>query len=339
MAKSKRKFLPGSLVYTGDTPKETSIRHVKYNDSSIIENDIVQELQDDVVDWIVVEGLSDVDRVKELCLSFRVDHLIIEDILNVHQRTKFEIFDDYVFIVVRYATNRNDQIQYDYMSLLLFHDCVITFTELEHPFVNDVLERLQNDESIIKTKRHDYLLYVLLDMIVDESIEVYSDIHKTLMDIEQDILSLDSSDQLLLYNIRKHLVFIRNLTVELEEHLTDELLDNHYFFEEHNMKYYDDVIDHVLNLHNRVVNDIESIKHILDVYINTMSNKMNQIMKTLTIFSAIFIPLSFIAGIFGMNFTNFPVLQQSWGMMFFLALCFIIPGIMIVYFYKKGWFK
>lgn len=339
MAKSKRKFLPGSLVYTGDAPKETIIKHVKYNKQSIIKQNTVQDLQDDVVDWIVVEGLSNVDKVKELCQSFDVDHLVIEDILNVQQRTKFEVFDDYIFIVVRYATNNNGIVQYDYMSVLLFHDCIITFSEQVHPFVHDVLERLQNEESIIKSKRHDYLLYVLLDMIVDESIDVHNDIHKTLVDIEQDILALDSSDQLELYNIRKQLVFIRNLTDQLKLHLTSELLGNHHFFEEHNMKYYADVIDHIMNLNNRVLNDIETIKHILDVYINTMSNKMNQIMKTLTIFSAIFIPLSFIAGIFGMNFTNFPILQQSWGMIFFIALCLFIPALMILYFFKKGWFK
>lgn len=339
MAKSKRKFLPGSLVYTGDAPKETIIKHVKYNKQSIVEQNTIQELQDDVVDWIVVEGLSNVDKVKELCQSFHVDHLVIEDILNVHQRTKFEVFENYIFIVIRYATKNDNAVEYDYMSVLLFHDCIITFSEQVHPFVNDVLARLQNEESIIKLKRHDYLLYVLLDMIVDESIDVHSDIHKIVMDIEQEILDLDSSDQLKLYNIRKQLVFIRNLTDQLKQHLSDELLGNHHFFEEHNMKYYGDVIDHILNLNNRVVNDIELIKHILDVYINTMSNKMNQIMKTLTIFSAIFIPLSFIAGIFGMNFINFPILQQSWGMTFFIVLCLFIPSVMILYFFKKGWFR
>lgn len=336
--KTKHKELPGSYVYTGANPKETTIQHVKYNKSSFDVYNTLQPLDEKVVDWIAVEGLLTVNTITELCESFHVDPLVIEDILHVNQRTKIEIHKDYLFIVMRYAYVREEKIVHDYISMVLFNNVIITFSEIQNLFINDVITRIQHKKSLIRNFSHDYLFYVLYDMIVDESMEVLQQLDDQLVLVEESILELDEKDQLQIYNIRKELIFLRNMTTQLlQNNIKDVVLQENYFGQQ-TQKFYEDVNDHLLNINARVVSLLDTAKHILDVYMNNMSNKMNKIMTTLTIFSAIFIPLSFIAGVFGMNFTNFPVLQNQLGMIYFILICILIPTGMLLYFKLKKWF-
>jgi magnesium transporter len=336
---NKIKLLPGTLVYTGNKEKNTEIKHIKYSQSHFTLHTDVMALDNDVVDWIIVEGLSDVEKVVKLCSDYKVDYLVIEDILNVTQRTKVEINDNYIFSVMKYPYIQEHKVQHDYISTLLFEDVIITFSELKNPFIDDVIERIKNKNSQIRQMKHDYLYYVILDMITDETINVFSYIDHTVDDIEQDLLGLNNKDQVKLFGLRKELIFIRSLVKEMLNSPTKKQLFSTRFFDPNNNKYYDDVIDHLLNLQNRTVNQLENIQHIIDVYTNNTANRMNQIMTTLTIFSAIFIPLSFFAGVFGMNFVNFPILQNPYGLLYFTILCILIPSIMFLYFYLKKWFK
>jgi magnesium transporter len=335
--KSKKRALPGTLIYTGETNKETTIKHIKYNKDQFETYNERKDLSDNEVDWIVIEGLNNVPFIQELGIDYNIDYLTIEDILNVNQRTKVEVHENYIFSVIKYALFHEDKIKYDYISILLFKDKVITFSELENRFIEDIISRIKNPNSPIRQKKHDYLYYVILDMLIDESIEVTNYLELQLEDIEEDLLALTSHHQVVLYNIRKELLFLRNMTSQLLSHNPKEIFKNETFFEKGTFKYYEDVIDHILNMNNRVVSQIDNTKHILDVYMNHMSNKMNSIMTTLTIFSAIFIPLSFIAGVFGMNFINFPILQNDHGMLYFILISVLIPTVMLVFFKLKKW--
>ncbi|QMS85487.1 CorA family divalent cation transporter [Candidatus Xianfuyuplasma coldseepsis] len=336
--KSKRNAIPGTLMYTGDSTKETVIQHMKYNAKTYDVFESVQPLQDDVVDWIAVEGLSTESKVKELCESFQMDPLVIEDILHVNQRTKIEIHDGYIFTVIKYAYVRDDIIQHDYISMVLFHNVFLTFSEQKNLFIEQVHERIQHTKSLIRHFDHDYLFYVLFDMIVDESMDVLHVLDARLDVVEESVLELDEKDQIRLYNIRKELIFLRSMTSQLMMNNIKEVVLKESYFSSQTHKFYDDVYDHLLNINARVLSLLDNAKHLLDVYMNNMSNKMNKIMTLLTIFSAIFIPLSFIAGVFGMNFTNFPILTNQYGLIYFILICVLIPTIMLVYFKVKKWF-
>jgi magnesium transporter len=338
--KPMRKFksMPGTIEYTGNIHKETSIRHIQYNKNEHLLHHELHDLKDDMVDWISVEGLSDTDAITAVCQSFDVEPLVIEDIFHVNQRTKVERFDRYWFIVMKYSYLEDEKILHDYISMLLFPDVLITFSESNNRFIDYVVERLNHPKSIIRTMKHDYLFYVIYDVIVDETLQVSSVIQDHIDLLETQLLHLNQGDQLKLYELRKELVFLRSMASQLISNVPIDSFQDTTFFSAAVQKYYLDVYDHLQVLKNQVIISIEQVSHMLDVYLNQVSNRMNQIMTTLTIFSAIFIPLSFVAGVFGMNFTNFPILQEPYGMTIFILICILIPVGMLLYFKQRKWF-
>ena len=338
MLKTKKKSLPGTALYTGTIIKNSEIKHIKYAKSHFsISNEIVP-LDNDMVDWISIEGLSDVDTIKNVCESYQIDNLVIEDILNVNQRVKIERHDTYLFMVAKHAYIQNNEILHDYLSIVLFHDKILTFSEMNNRFIEDVILRIENPESKIRNHLQDYLLYVILDMLVDESIEVHQEIQAKVVDFEENLLDLSSKDQIKLYELRKELLFLRTMTTSFLEDVSPVIVNALDYFTKEVLQYYDDVYDHIKNLNSKVLMHLDNVKHLLDVYINTNANNMNQVMTTLTIFSAIFIPLSFLAGVFGMNFTNFSVLDHPNGLLYFMVICVLTPIIMLVIFKRRNWF-
>jgi len=337
---SLKKFrkMPGTLEYTGDIHKDTIIKHIKYSKETMQMFDNVQAIEDYVVDWIDVQGLSSVDVVTDLCQIFDIEQLVVEDILHVNQRTKVERFDRYWFVVMRYAYLDDNVVKHDYISMLLFPHLLITFSESENRFIDLVIERINHPKSNLRKFKHDYLFYVLYDLIVDESLVVSSFVLDQIEQMENNLVHLNQHDQITLYELRKELVFLRSMTSQLLTNIPKESFSDAKFFDPKTKKYYDDVYDHLHVLRNQVVMSIEQVSHMLDVYLNQVSNRMNQIMTTLTIFSAIFIPLSFVAGVFGMNFTNFPMLANQYGMLFFILICVLIPVGMLTYFKLRKWF-
>ncbi len=330
---------PGTVIYTGKETKPTTITHIKYSENQILIFEDLQPFSSEQVDWISVEGLSDAERIKNLCLGLNVDTLIIEDIFNTNQRNKLEIFDNYIFSVFKFLyLDKENQVKYDYISILLFDNIVITFSEVENRFKNEIITRLKDKNLQISKLHEDYLFYVIYDMIIDEELNVFHSLNLLLEHLEDNILNLGKKDQINLYNIRKYLVFLKNHTTNLQEYAAPISLMENVLFNSYLEKYFEDLSDHIINLRDKSIISLDSINNLYEVYSNNVSNKANEIMKTLTIFSAIFIPLSFIAGIFGMNFINFPILQNDSGLIIFSAICILIPVIMLIYFKKKKWF-
>ncbi len=334
----KFKNPPGTYLYTGEKAIPTTIKHIQYNPNEFYEFDELQPLQDHLVDWIVVEGLHQVHKIRDLCLGFNVDPLIIEDILNVNQRNKIEYHNDYIFSVIKYSFIKDGQLTYDYISTLLFTDKIITFTEDKNNFLEDVKSRIINREAPIKYYKHSYLFYVLYDLVVDEELNVLSQLTDDVLRLEDDIMTLGVNDQVKLYHLRKHLIILRNFSDAILNHLFKDEAISHKIFEEKIYRYFEDLKDHVLQLEEKARTQLELIRSLFEIYSNQVSNKMNSIMTTLTIFSAIFIPLSFIAGVFGMNFKNFNILDNPYGIWMFIGISLIIPSLMLVYFKRKKWF-
>ena len=334
----KRKLPPESLLYTGEGTNPTKISHIQYNEEKVIKHEKREDTKIGVVDWFVVEGLEDVKLIEKLCTDFNVDSLVIEDIFNVHQRNKIELYSSHIFSVQKYSYLEEDVIKYDYLSMLLFDDKLITFTERNNHFVNDIVKRLDNKDSIIRHQEHEYLFYVINDMMVDEKYSVYYNLEAKINVLENKLLSLGRNDELEMYNIRKELLFLRNTTSQLFDNLFLNKTIVMKLQDEDSEKYYTDLKDHLLNLKEKTIFEIDIINNLYEMHMNNLSHRMNSIMTTLTIFSAIFIPLSFIAGVFGMNFVNFPILNNDLGLLYFVLICLTLPVLMLLYFKQKKWF-
>ena len=333
-----KKLPPESFIFTGEHANPTVIKHIQYNKQESIAFDSLKELKEDYVDWIIVEGLKDVDKVKDLCFGYNVDPLIVEDILNVNQRNKIELHKEYVFGVQRYSYFHQDAIMFDYISYLLFDDKLITFSEHNNLFITDILKRLEDKKSILRMQKHNYLFYVLYDMVVDEQLEVYNSIAMKIDVFERNLLSLKRQDEIELYKLRKEMIFVRSTCSQILDNLFRNSSIVSKVQDTKSKKYYIDLEDHLINLVDKAKYELDVITNIFDIYLNNMSHRMNNIMTTLTIFSAIFIPLSFLAGVFGMNFIEFDILKNENGLLYFIFLCLGVSGIMITYFRLKKWF-
>jgi magnesium transporter len=334
--RSKNVLPPESLIYTGTKSVKTDIHHLQYDAKSIRETRTV-DVHPTLNDWIIITGLTDTELIQKICSRFDVDTLVIEDILNVYQRNKVEVYPNYVFSVKKFAYLENDEIKHEYISILLFEDKLIMFQEDASPIFEPVVQRIKQKQGIITKMKHDYLYYVILDTMVDNNISVRKHISQRIMMLETDMMNFDTTKQAELYKLRKELMFLKNSNKQLlfsfahKEYVKIELIKDRVY------KYYDDLYDHIARLDENISIEQELLSNLLDVHMNNVSNKTNRIMTVLTIFSAIFIPLSFLAGVFGMNFIAFPFLQNENGILIFILICAFISISMLGYFKYRKW--
>ncbi|MCF7927114.1 MAG: hypothetical protein K9L74_06015 [Candidatus Izimaplasma sp.] len=333
----KHRKLPGTISYTGSNKQATTITQTRLESTQTSKNSTHIDVDEKQKSWINVVGFLDTTKIKNLCEALSVSPLVIEDILNIKERIKLEQHSNHLFLVIKYAYLEASHIKHDYFSVLLFDHLIITFFEHKTPITDDLEARLKLKNSQIQSNDINYFLYVLLDMVTDDCLSTLDIIEQRLERIEFNLLELKKVDQVTLYDTRKQLVYLRNIGTQLTQ-IIPTLLKTTFSADSLVYNYMQDVVDHNQLLTNKSTTLNDNISHILDVYLNTMSHKMNEIMTTLTIFSAIFIPLSFLAGVFGMNFTNFPILTNPNALLYFVIVCFSLPVIMIFYFKHKRWF-
>jgi len=333
----KKNQPPGEAIYTGKHVMKTEISHVYY-DTKTLKTDREETLVPEMKNWFVFKGLSDSARIKSFCETAGVDPLVVEDVLNVHQRNKIEYFEKYVFAVFSYAYLRDGDILHDYLSVIVFADKVFTFHEHNVNLFEEVYRRLDQNKGPIRSKGHDYLFYAILDTILDNDIIVEKQLSEDTMKLEEDIIRFESTDQSILYTSRKELLYLKK-TIDpiLDSFMKAEYKPSTLVGNDMN-RYFGDITDHLRRLSEEINSERELLRNLLDVHINNVSNRMNSVMKTLTIFSAIFIPLSFLAGVFGMNFVQFSILQNPYGIWIFIGLCLLISFGMILFFKLRKWF-
>ncbi|MBN2604657.1 MAG: magnesium/cobalt transporter CorA [Bacilli bacterium] len=335
--KGKKFALPGTLQYTGEHIRKTEVKQIIYNSEQFFVNTNI-ELVEDAKEWIIVNGVSDAEVIRKICEDNDVDTLVIEDILHVNQRNKIEVADNYIFAVLRCSFLEEDNIKHDYLSTLLIGNKVITFHEKETNLFDNVFSSIEQDQGDIRNMGSDYLFYMILDTVVDSNIAVENVLSIQIDELEEDVINLESSDQSKLYSTRKELLYLKNNNTPLYESFVKGVLKNSTHMSHDVYKYLDDLFDHLARLNDDINTQRELIRNLLDVYMNNISNRMNNIMKILTIFSAIFIPLSFLAGVFGMNFDRMPLLKSDFGFGVFIVLCISIIVVMLAYFKRKHWY-
>jgi magnesium transporter len=345
---SEKAGLPsGSLVHVGEVHEyENRISVIDYSKSTIEKRtvkaiaDILPYKQTDTVTWVNIEGLTDVSIIDAIGRHFDIHSLVLEDILNTHQRPKLEDYNDYLYIVLKaLALGHNGFIvEYEQISVLILNKFVFTFKEKPDAIFDPILSQLDNEKSRLRNLGTDYLAYVIMDTVVDEYFALQDALDELIESVEDDLLTNPSVQTLsTIQKIKRELIFLRRTVSPLRELLANIQRSESTLIQERTKRYFADVYDHAI----RVIEAMESYRDLItgmmDIYLSSVSNKMNETMKVLTVFASIFIPLTFIAGVYGMNFEYMPELKWRWAYPVLWVVFVGISVFLLSYFKRKKW--
>lgn len=338
---------PGTLVHTGEQKtQEVRIWAISYGpeEAQIWElsgPDQCATLRDKgPVLWIDVHGVHDVGPIEVLGKCFGLDLLLLEDVLDTSQRPKVEDYEDYTYVVVRAFKYQEDQnvLVSEQVSLVLGGHVVLSFQEGPDDLFALVKDRIISGKGRIRYMGADYLLYCLLDNVVDGYFVVMERIGDELEAVEESILGYPGRDNLTrLHSLRRDMILVRKALWPLREVLGGLYRGEMGCIKEALRPFFRDVYDHTIEMMDTLETYRDMASALLEVHLSTINNRLNEVMKFLTVVSTIFIPLTFIAGLYGMNFKFMPELEWKWGYPAVLALMAGIVSFMLWYFKKKGW--
>lgn len=333
---------PGSINYTGkysDVP--ITIELIQYNEEELIIqscDNISQKHDDQYIYWYNITGLHNMQLIKSFNQNLGIHHMDLEDIVHVSQWSKIEDQGDYLFSVLKMIYPNNSEIIHEHISVVLQKNVVVIFQETPGDVFDEVRDRIKNNKGQIRKLNSDYLYYSLLDAIVDPYFVIINRISKDFMQLEMEILENSSNKKESVYHLRKELVYLTNAITPIRDQITLLRNDNPYFSKAELQPYYGDLMEHMYQITDALKAYKEMIHSLYEMQISNTSDDMNKTMMTLTIFSAVFIPLSFLAGIFGMNFSTIPGLDVNYGFYWFIAVCVVISSGMLSFFKWKKWF-
>jgi len=338
---------PGTLVHIGERKTErVQITLIDYDETQFKQEEVatVEECfpfkDKPTVTWINIDGLHDVQVIEKIGQHFNLHPLLLEDILNTEQRPKMEDFGDYIFLVVKmlYYNDKAEQVEAEQISLILGSSWVISFQERPGDVFNAVRERIQKGKGRIRKMGADYLAYSLLDAIVDNYFIIMEKFGDRIEDTETELAASPTRQTLqAIRTIKREMIFLRKSVWPLREVVSSLERGESPLIHESIGIYLRDVYDHTIQVIDTVESFRDMISGMLDIYLSSISNRMNEVMKVLTIFAAIFIPLTFVVGIYGMNFEYIPELKWHWGYFGVLAIMASIAGVMLFYFKRKRW--
>ena len=299
--------------------------------------------KDNQIIWLNVDGLGDADTIKHIAKMFNLHRLAVEDITNIHQRAKFEDYPQHLFLVVRMAS-WNQSIDTEQVSIFFGQGFVITFQEHPGDCLEPVRERIRNSKGRIRTASADYLAYAILDAIVDAYYPILEEFGDRIEQVENSISdNCSEKDIETIRQIKRDLLHFRRAVWPLRDAVNTFFREESPLITADTHIYIRDCYDHTIQIIDLLESYRELSSGLMDIYMSSMGNRMNEVMKVLTIFASIFIPLTFIAGIYGMNFNtelskwNMPELNWKFGYAYAWGLMLIVTGCMLVFFYRKGW--
>lgn len=336
-SKAKTKKVPKTMVYTGNSELETKITHYRYDTLHFESLSKVEKPSPDHNDMIVVEGFQNKDKLLELSKEFEINDFYVEDIFNVTQRNKFEITENQVFIVLKYAVLNHNILEFRRIYFVLKKGLVMIFTDYENNYVKLLIERINNKVAMFPAYDESYIVYAIYDIIIDEQLEMTRSFKLTLEELETTIMESDITHSRDLFLLHKQFVQLRNNINSMSDNVSPKEVLQSMFFTQELIPFSSDLEDHIYNLKERLHTNIELCNSLITMYSTQISNKTNEVMKTLTIISVIFIPLSFIAGVFGMNFAYFDILQNQYGLFIFGILSLMIAVGMLIWFKLRKW--
>lgn len=344
-SKMKAGLPPGTLVHVGEELTTNRILDlISYNKAGVERyeseepKNIFKKMSADKIHWINLDGLQNIDHIEAIGKHFHLHPLILEDILNTDQRPKSEEHDDYIFFTLKTLNKiENQDIIYEQVSFILGKGYLLSFQERDGDHFDGIRERMKLPDSKMRNLDIDYLFYRLIDTIVDSYYSVMEHIGERLEELEEEIY-LEANEQALrsIQDMKKELIFLRKSVYPLREAIKTTMTEPK-LISENTRKYFADVYDHTVQMIETIESYRDFTASLIDTYMTMVSNKMNEVMQVLTIIATIFIPLTFIAGVYGMNFENMPELGWKYGYPAVWGIMIITTLIMIIFFRKKKW--
>lgn len=336
---------PGSLQYLGP-PVEGKIKLtlIEFNEADFFEREFYDlseclgHVKDNMVKWINVEGVHDIQLIEHIGKNFNIHPLTLEDVVHVDQRAKFEDYDHYLLAIMKMIRFEQELIT-EQLSIVLLPNLVISFQEPNGGDAFDLIrQRLRQAKGRVRKLGADYLFYAMMDAVVDYYFHVLEIIGDRVAKIEEEIITQPKETSLIeLYQLKREVIGLRKYVWPMRDMVSNLLRSDSAFFTANTQLFFRDLQDHITRVIDAVETYRDLLSGIMDIYLSTNSNKMNEVMKVLTIMSSIFIPVTFIAGIYGMNFEYMPELKSPFGYAAVWAVMLSVMGGLVFYFKKKKW--
>ena len=338
---------PGTAVHIGEKKSErTRIRLLHYDAAQVTEREL-EGIDEGVslrpgtgVTWVHVTGVHDVALLDKIGRGFGLHPLVLEDISNTDQRPKFEDYGDYIYVVLKmlHDGSSSRDIVTEQVSIVFGKDFVLSFEEAEPTVFDPVRERIRAGRARVRERGADYLAYSLLDSVVDNYFSLLEQVGERMEELHGALLASPSPRmQQSLHQLRREMVLLRKSVWPLREVLSGLERGQSGLIGKETYIYLRDVYDHTVHVIDTIETFRDMIGGLMDIYLMSLSNRMNEIMKVLTIIATIFMPLTFIAGVYGMNFRHMPELGWEWGYPLVLLLMAVVAGVMLLFFRRKKW--
>lgn len=338
---------PGSIVHIGEKKVDkTIIEVIDFDNENLqsIQMDKIEEIfkykENTTISWINIVGLHEIDILQKIGQQFEIHPLVIEDILNTEQRPKIEFFDEYIFVIMKMIVfdEKDHKLNIEQISFVLGKNFIFTFQERRGDVFKPIRERLKNVKGRLRNNKHDYLLYALMDILVDNYFKVYESISEIIESLETSVIQSQDQSQLEeIHGLKRELLVLKKSIWPLREMVFTLKGDETDLVSEYTYVYFNDLLDHIIQLTEITESYREMVNGLMDTYMSMVSQRMNEVMKVLTIIATIFIPLTFIAGIYGMNFEVMPELKWKWGYFTVWSIMIFIFFAMMFYFKRKKW--
>ncbi len=346
MRMKKTKGLPpGTPVYTGEfTDEPLSLNLFQYNTDTCTESeyssvpDLQKALKPDVYQWINLNGVNHIDAVSALGELFQVHSLLLEDIVHTGQRPKFEEFDEHLIVIANMLRLDGEEILKEQICMVLYKNTVITFQEKAGDLFDPIRDRLRNNKGKVRSRGSDYLFYALLDVLVDHYFTIIEYMGEKLEAMEDRILSpMDTQSIQEIQDMKRDMVNVRTSIYPIREMLGTIIRDESDLFEAETFRYFTDIYEHSIQIIETLETHKEIMGGVRDLYMSSISMEMNKVMQVLTVISTIFIPLTFIAGVYGMNFTNIPAIGWKYGYFVVWGIMALVAIGLLLFFKKRKW--
>ncbi len=343
---------PGTLTEVPATEAAPlRIRLIDYSADEITTRDDVTAsecspyLQRDSVTWVHVQGQSTEAALREFGESFQLHSLALEDVLNTGQRPKVEPFDDQLFIVMSVPVMEADLVAVYQASFFLNKTFLISFCEGDFAPFQPIVKRLQDNSSRLRSRGADFLLYSLLDVVIDQGFPVLENFGLQMEEVEEQILEVTTRNTLeKIHILKRELILLRRMLWPQREVINQLVRGDHRLVREDTLVYLRDCYDHTIQVMDLLETYRDMTGSMLDIYLSSVSNRMNEVMRVLTVIATIFIPLTFIVGVYGMNFDrsagpwSMPELGWPYGYLLVWLIMVAIAGLMLLFFRRRGWF-
>lgn len=338
--------VPGTLIYTGNKNSDLFIDAFDYTENYFKEQELetvehaFEFKSTESTTWININGLNHIEEIEKIGNHYNLHPLVLEDIVNTGQRPKLDDHGDYIFMVLKMMYyDKDENIVSEQVSFVLGSNYVLSFQEAEGDVFDSLRERIRQSKGRIRSLGSDYLLYALIDSVADHYYAIIETMGNKIEDLEDSLFEGQTKEEITtdIQSLKREILKIRRSIFPLREIINRIDNSENKLIDEKTLHYFDDVYDHIVQITDTIDIYREMTWGLMDMYMTTISNRMNEVMKVLTIIATIFIPLTFIAGIYGMNFDNIPELHYKYSYhILWLVMIIVFIG-MLYYFKRKKW--